>query len=308
MEEKKKTVTKVAEGEKVKKTVKKVAEAAEPVEEKNVKKVETLSKAEEKSKATTLRIVSAILWVLALVCEFLAIMVVLNALHLPGQEKMRMWWIIIFIVADLGFCLAAGFLWKKASHLDPFSKKNKVLFFILTQLGAIMAAICFLPLIIIVLASKDKLDKKSKIVVTVVAIVALLVAGLLGWDFNRISKEEKEAAEKTFTDQVCWTTYGHKYHLTYKVYDENGNLVLDENGEPKVECRCQAVQNSSIYLGSVTAAIDNGCSSLCKFCARDAAKEGIDLTGINLEDDIQIEKTAVSGPEENTDLQLAPEE
>ena len=101
MEEKKKTVTKVAEGEKVKKTVKKVAEAAEPVEEKNVKKVETLSKAEEKSKATTLRIVSAILWVLAIGCEVLAILCLFKALRLPGLSQM--WWMIIFIVLDLGF-------------------------------------------------------------------------------------------------------------------------------------------------------------------------------------------------------------
>lgn len=304
MEEKKRTVTKVQEGEKVKKTVKKVAEAAEPVEEKNVKKVETLSKAEEKSKATTLRIVSAILWVLAIGCEVLAILCLFKALRLPGLSQM--WWMIIFIVADLGFCLAAGFLWKKASHLDPFSKKNKVLFFILTQLGLIMAAICFLPLIIIVLASKDKLDKKSKIVVTVVACVALAIACLLGVDFNPIDADEKKAAENLFEDDVCWTTYGHKYHLMFKVLDENGNEVLDENGEPKVEY-CGALANSTgIYAGSVTAAIDNGCSSLCKFCANKAAAQGIDLTGINLEEGAEIVKSAM--PEENTDLQLAPEE
>jgi hypothetical protein len=298
MEEKKKTVTKVAEGEKVKKTVKKVAEAAEPVEEKNVKKVETLSKAEEKSKATTLRIVSAILWVLAIGCEVLAILCLFKALRLPGLSQM--WWMIIFIVADLGFCLAAGFLWKKASHLDPFSKKNKVLFFILTQLGLIMAAICFLPLIILVLASKDKLDKKSKIVVTVVACVALAIACLLGVDFNPISAEEKKAAENLFEDDVCWTTYGHKYHLMFKAVDEEGNPILDEDGQQKIEY-CGALANSTgIYTGSVTAAIDNGCSSLCKFCANKAAAQNIDLSGINLEEGAEV--AVKDTPVENQDL------
>ena len=158
-------------------------------QEKKVKKVETLTKAEEKSKATTLRIVSAILWVLAIGFEVLAILFLFKKLYIPWLPQM--WGMIICIVLDLACCLVAGFLWKKAAHLDPFKKtNNKVGFFILTQLGVIMAAICFIPLIILVLLSKDKLDKKSKIIVTVVAIVALLIAGLLGADFNPISAEE----------------------------------------------------------------------------------------------------------------------
>lgn len=276
MEEKKKrTITKVE---------KKVSEEA--AESKvNMKKVETLSKTEEKSKATTLRIVAAILWVLAIGCELLAILCLLKALRLPGLSQM--WWMIIFIVLDLILCVIAGFLWKKAAHLAPFKKNNnKVLFYILSQFAVIMAAVCFLPLIILVLASKeDKLDKKSKTVVTIVAIVALLIAGLLGWDFHPISAEEKAAAEKAFTDEVCWTTYGHKYHLMFKSVDDEGNPVIDgETGEQQIEF-CGALANSTdIYTGSVTAAIDSGCSSLCKFCASKAEKLGIDLTGINLED------------------------
>ena len=276
MEEKKKrTITKVE---------KKVSEEA--AESKvNMKKVETLSKTEEKSKATTLRIVAAILWVLAIGCELLAILCLLKALRLPGLSQM--WWMIIFIVLDLILCVIAGFLWKKAAHLAPFKKNNnKVLFYILSQFAVIMAAVCFLPLIILVLASKeDKLDKKSKTVVTIVAIVALLIAGLLGWDFHPISAEEKAAAEKAFTDEVCWTTYGHKYHLMFKSVDDEGNPVIDEEtGEQQIEF-CGALANSTdIYTGSVPAAIDSGCSSLCKFCASKAEKLGIDLTGINLED------------------------
>ena len=276
MEKKERTITKVGSGETVKKTVKKAAEVQETVEkeQKNVQQVQALTKSEEKSKAITLRIVSAILWVLAIGCELLAILCLLKALRLPGLSQM--WWMIIFIVADLAFCVAAGFLWKKAAHLDPFKKNNnKFLFFILTQLGVIMAAVCFIPLIILVLTSKeDKLDKKSKLVVTIVAIVALLIAGLLGADFNPISKEEKDKAEATFTDDVYWTAYGHKYHLSED---------------------CQALRNSTtIYQGKVNAAIDNGCSELCSFCARDAAKAGKDLTGINLEGDMKLTDEAVT--------------
>ena len=205
---------------------------------------------------------------------------------------------IIFIVADLGFCLAAGFLWKKASHLDPFSEKNKFLYFILTQLGLIMAAVCFIPLIILVLASKDKLDKKSKIIVAIVAIVALLVAGLLGADFNPISKEEKAAAEQQLAsfDKVFWTRYGHKYHL----YED-----------------CQAIRNSTDVSYSetegdvlaVTAAIDAGCSELCAFCARRAATDdNINLSGMNLEEGAaDLAKGTAAEPVENQDLPVVGE-
>ncbi len=265
MEEKKRTITKVEDGEKVKKTVKKAVEAEEAVEEaaeKKVKKVDTLTKAEEKSKATTLRIVSAILWVFAIGFEVLAILFLFKKLYLPWLPQM--WGMIICIVLDLICCVIAALLWKKASHLDPFKKtNNKVGFFILTQLGVIMAAVCFIPLIILVLLSKDKLDKKSKIIVTIVAIVALLIAGLLGADFNPISAEEKAQAEQTLTDDVFWTAFGHKYHL----YSDCGSLKNSEN----------------IYQGSVTAAIDNGRGEVCYFCANRAEKEGVDMTGINVE-------------------------
>lgn len=272
MEEKKRTITKVEDGEKVKKTVKKAEEVKEAVEEevketKKTKQVETLTKAEEKSKATTLRIVAAILWAFAIGFEVLAILFLFKKLYIPWLPQM--WAMIICIVLDLICCVIAALLWKKASHLDPFRKtNNKVGFFILTQLGVIMAAICFIPLIVLVLASKDKLDKKSKIVVTVVAIVALLIAGLLGADFNPISAEEKAQAEDSITGDVFWTAFGHKYHL----YDDCGSLK----------------NSATLYNGSVTAAIDNGRGELCYFCANRAKKEQqLKLEGLNVEEGVE---------------------
>ena len=289
MEEKKRTITKVQSGEKAKKTAA-VAEEVKATE----KKVDGLTKREEKSKATTLRIVSAILWVLAIGCEVLAILCLFKALRLPGLSQM--WWMIIFIVADLALCLAAGFLWKKAAHLDPFKKtNNKVGFVILTQLGVIMAAICFLPLIILVLTSKDKLDKKSKIVVTIVAIIALLVAGLLGADFHPISAEEKAAAENQLGDfeKVYWTRYGHKYHLYEDCQAIKNSLDISYSEGEELE--------SGEFIPAVRVAMDNGCTGLCSFCANHAEKDGIDLSGIILEDG-SVQKTVAS----TQDLTLAP--
>ena len=270
MEEKKERKTiRVEDGETVKKGAKLTEQVLDEAAkaEKKVKPVETLSKKEEKSKATTLRIISVILWVFALCFEVLAILFLFKKLYIPWLPQM--WAMIICIVLDLICCVIAALLWKKASHLDPFKKtNNKVGFFILTQLGVIMAAICFIPLIILVLTSKDKLDKKSKIIVTIVAIVALLIAGLIGADFNPISAEEKAQAEESITEDVYWTAFGHKYHT----FDD-----------------CHTIANSStVYNGSVTAAIDNGCSELCYYCAKRAEKEeNLKLEGLNIEEGVE---------------------
>lgn len=244
--------------EKKKTTVKKTEEVTEKVAPK-------LTKAEEKSKATTLRIVAIILWVLAIGFEVLAILFLFKKLYLPWLPQM--WAMIICIVLDLICCIVAGLLWKKASFLDPFKKtNNKVGFVIMNQLGVIMAVICFLPLIILLFTNKDKMDKKSRIIVTIVAIVALLLAGLLGANFNPISAEEKAAAEEALTGTVYWTAFGHKYHL----YEDCGALKNSEN----------------VYPGTVTDAIDAGRSEVCFFCANRAEKEGVDMTGINVEEGV----------------------
>ncbi|MBQ6234791.1 MAG: hypothetical protein IJK54_02655 [Clostridia bacterium] len=246
--------------EKKKKPVQKTEEAPE------TKAAPKLTKAEEKSKATTLRIVAIILWVLAIGFEVIAILSLLKALYIPWLPQM--WCMIICIVLDLICCIIAGLLWKKASFLDPFKKtNNKVGFVILNQLGVIMAVICFLPLIILLFTNKDKMDKKSRIIVTIVAIIALLIAGLFGANFNPISAEEKAAAEETITDTVYWTAFGHKYHL----YEDCGSLKNSEN----------------IYPGTVTDAIDAGRSEVCYFCANRAEKAGLDMTGINVEEGVE---------------------
>ena len=74
MEEKKKrTITKVE---------KKVSEeAVEP--KKAAKRVDSLTTAEEKSKATTLRIVAFILWAVAIACEVIAILLINEKIKLP---------------------------------------------------------------------------------------------------------------------------------------------------------------------------------------------------------------------------------
>lgn len=266
MEKKERTVTRVSDGKKVtkteaeeavKKTVKKAAEADEAVEETAEEK--KLTKEEKKKKAKTFRIISICLWVVAIAMEVLAILSISKTLYIGIP---LLWAVIIFIVIDAACCLVAAFLWKKSNRLDPIKKTgNKVGFVILTQLGLIMAVVCFLPLVILILLNKD-MDKKTKTILSVVAIAALLLVGALSADYNPISKEEADAAEAIITSDVYWTAFGHKYHT----HED-----------------CQALTNSTnLYVGNVSDAIEAGREDLCAFCAR---KDNIDTTsGIKLED------------------------
>ena len=125
MEKKERTITKVE----------KKGEASN--ETKNIKQAQSLTAAEEKSKATTNRIVAFILWAVALTCEIIAILLINEKIKLPffsthDDVRIALWIpLVIFILIDLVCCIIAALLWKKASRLDPFKKtNNKVGFFI----------------------------------------------------------------------------------------------------------------------------------------------------------------------------------
>lgn len=293
MEKKERTITRVSDGKQtVKKTEKKVTKAVEEKEPEvtKAKRVESLTAAEEKSKATTLRIVAFILWAVAIACEIIAILLINEKIKLPffsthDDVRIALWIpLAIFIVIDAVCCIIASSLWKKSNRLAPFRKtNNKVGFFILTQLGAIMALVCFMPLIIFLLTNK-KLDKKTKTIFTIVAAVALVVVALLGIDWNPISKEEKDAATNTITDDVYWTQYGRKYHL----FDD-----------------CQTIKNSDPLTGSVQDAIDNSRESLCAFCAKRADITNPDM---KIEERSDVDELLEIPEEVTEDLQTVPEE
>ena len=72
------------------------------------------------------------------------------------------------------------------NQLDPASKQSSVKFFLWNNMGLIASVICFLPIVILLLANKD-LDGKTKKIVTVVAAIALVLASLFSIDFNPVS-------------------------------------------------------------------------------------------------------------------------
>ena len=241
----KKTVTKASDT--AKKTAEKAQDAAENVKEKAAEVKETSEKKIKEAKptgnATTLRIFAVVCWILALAAEVMAILVILEKIELPMPI---LWGVIIFLVVDLIFCVLASQLWKKANRIDPASEKNPVKFWLWNNIGVIMAAVCFLPFIVIALRSKNT-DKKTKIIAVAAAAVCLLISGLAGYDWNPVSQEQKASAEHVLEGvDVYWSSYGHRYHLD-------------------MDCSSLA-RSATLTKGTVDEGIAANKTHLCKFC------------------------------------------
>ncbi len=210
---------------------------------------------ESKGKAKQLRLFAFLAWFIAIAGQIFAIFKLIN------NETLV--WLIVVIVAILALAITASMLWKKANRLDPASEKDKVKFFVQNQLGAIMGVLAFLPLVILIFMNKD-LDGKTKGIAGSVAVVALLIAGISGVDFNPPSVEQytKEINEQTNilkelnndTDLVYWTSAGNKYHI----FED-----------------CQHIKGrEGISNGTVKESWEKkGISELCKTCEKRVLKE-----------------------------------
>lgn len=210
---------------------------------------------EAKGKAKQLRLFAVLAWVIAIAGEIFAI------LKLIHNETLT--WLIVAIIVILILAVTGSMLWKKANRLDPASEKDKVKFFIQNQLGAIIGVLAFLPLVIAIFLNKDT-DKKTKGIAGVVAIVALLIAGISGIDFNPPSVEkytqeinqQNSVLEKLNPgdSMVYWTKAGNKYHI----YQDCPHIKGREG----------------VTYGTVKQSFEQrGISELCKTCLKRAMKE-----------------------------------
>src|SRR5690625_2520796 len=130
---------------------------------------------EAKGKAKQLRLFAFLAWIIAIAAEVFAI------LKLISDEMLT--WLIVAIVGILILAITGNLLWKKANRLDPASEKNKFKFFVQSQLGAIIAVLAFLPLVIFIL-SNEEIDGETKGIAGAIAGVALLAATILGLDLT----------------------------------------------------------------------------------------------------------------------------
>ena len=99
------------------------------------------------------------------------------------------------------------------------------------------------------------MDKKTKAIATVVAVVALLIGGVSSYDWNPVSVEQQQAAIQAISDDVYWSPFGHVYHT----HDD-----------------CQALnQSDQLTYGTVEQAIAANRTRLCSFCAKRDSITGV---------------------------------
>jgi hypothetical protein len=115
---------------------------------------------------------------------------------------------------------------------------------------------------IILIFTNKNLNGKQKGIVGVIAIVALVIASIVGIDFNPPSVEkyteqtEEVKALNNGVDHVYWTKSGHSYHL----YQDCSYINTDRTDE--------------IFEGTVVQARElKNITDLCDRCANRAKKE-----------------------------------
>lgn len=194
------------------------------------------------------RIGAVVAWIFAIAFEVVAVLILFGKINLTFISTLAQ--IIIALVLDLACVIIGSLLWKKANHIKPASKSNKVKFWLWNNMGLIVCSFAFIPFIIIALTNKDA-DKKTKTVAAVVAVIALLIGGLVSYDWNPISAEEKDAAVEALADtDVYWSPFGSVYHTSAECSHLN--------------------RSDELTVGTVEQAIAAGRTRLCKTCqARD---------------------------------------
>ena len=200
-------------------------------------------------RATTRRWIAVILRLIAIIFETIWILRLMDVITWFSWLEVK-YFLLICIALDLVFFIIGSLVWKKANHIDPISEKNKLKFWSWNNLGTILSILAFLPMIIVVLMSKN-LDKNTKKLVWWVAVAALAIAWLASYDYNPVSSEqllraEQEVLQVSPTGKVYWAPYSKKYH---------------------VDPDCPAFSNSeTVYEGTVRDAYERWLTDPCRRC------------------------------------------
>lgn len=209
---------------------------------------------ENVAKANQQRLFAGLAWLVAIGLQVYAIFFILL------KPPVQMGLLIGIIAVNLVLALVGSWLWKKANRLDPASEANPTKFFIQNQLGAIMAVLAFLPMVIMIFLNKD-MSGKQKGLAGSVAVIALLIAGIAGVDFNPPSVEQytdqiREVEDLTGKDFVYWTPSGTRYHL----YNDCSHIT--------------SARTTEVFEGSVAQARElKNITELCQRCRDRVLKE-----------------------------------
>lgn len=198
-----------------------------------------------KSRATAFRWTAVALWAIAIATEAVSIFWLLRQREYVGEDgalvrdpdtglleeqgvtaQFPQWafiTLLVLLVVIAALAITGSILWKRANRLDPARRSETVRFFVQNQLGAIIAIIAFLPLIILIFLNKD-MSKGQKATAGIVGIVLALLAAVIGVDFNPPSVEKYTADQSAVIlmlgkDEVVWVDGGAVYHVCDEVSD-----------------------------------------------------------------------------------------
>lgn len=196
-----------------------------------------------KAKATRFRWIAAVLWAVAIIGEGVGIFWLLRQRVFVGEDgtlvrnadtglleeqgvsaEFPQWAFIallVLLVVIAALSITGSVLWKKANRLDPARKSDTVRFFVQNQLGAIIAIVAFLPLVILIFLNKD-MSKGQKTTAGIVGIALAVLATVLGTSFNPPSVEQYTADQSAVIqllgkDEVVWVDGGKVYHVCDEV-------------------------------------------------------------------------------------------
>ncbi|MFT3715560.1 MAG: hypothetical protein QM774_06325 [Gordonia sp. (in: high G+C Gram-positive bacteria)] len=169
---------------------------------------------EAKKKALTYRIIAAVLWVASIAVEVYVIWKILLA-HDTGDH---MTLLIILLVVMAALTLIGAYFWRKANHIDPASAQEKFRFFVQNQLGAIIAVIAFLPIIVLIFTDKDLSGKQKGLLGGLAILIgAAVVAGSADWD---PASQEGYSTDNNIVNQITnpkgvvwYSPTGSTYHV-----------------------------------------------------------------------------------------------
>lgn len=218
--------------------------------------------------ATRLRWTAGILWALAIAAEGVALFWVLRQREVTGEDGALVrdpgtglleesgtttqfpGWafatLLVLLVVIAGLSISGSLLWKKANRLDPARRSDTVRFFVQNQLGAIIAVVAFLPLIVLVFLNKD-MSRGQKTTAGVIGIVLAVLATLIGVDLTPPSVEQYTADRSAVVqllgeDEVVWVDGGAVYHVCDAV------PAIQTGSEIRTGTTAQAVEAGKIRL------------------------------------------------------------
>ena len=209
---------------------------------------------EAKAQAKQLRLYAGILWILAIVAEIAAMAILFKKdPEIALSTGMRIALIVILLI-DLILLIAGSSLWKKSNRFDPASNRDAIKFMLQNQLGVVVAAVAFLPVVILAFIKKEYL-------VGAIAALFMVGGGAASADYHAPSQEQysqqtSRVEDLTGGNNVYWTKSGTKYHI----YQDCPHINSSRTDE--------------IFSGTVAKARElKNITELCKTCEARAEKE-----------------------------------